>query len=162
MSEYLQEKGWYVIPSYDYAGLDHDKPPRLQGLRSAFPIPDLDTCRDGDRRWVEVKGKASARMFWKRNVYQHGIHNYDHYLEVQKQTGTPVWLAIVEYTDIETADERGEAGLLLVQTLERLGEPQHGTLHGKRASFWPRDAFFPLYRFPNLTAVLAGLADGAD
>lgn len=154
VSEFLQERGWYVIPSYDYAGLGHDKPPRLQGLRTAYPIPDLDTSRGGKRRWLEVKGKASARMYYKRGVYQHGIHNYDHYLSVQKETGTQVWLAVVEYTDIRTPDEFGEAGLLLVQSLDGLGKPQRGNLLGKPAAFWPRDAFTPLYRFPNLNAVI--------
>jgi hypothetical protein len=162
VSAFLQERDWFVIPSYDYAGLDHDKPPRLQGLRTAYPIPDLDTCRDGKRRWLEVKGKASARMFYKTGAYQHGIHNYEHYLSVQEQTGTPVWLAIVEYTDIHTGDELGEAGLLLVQSLDGLGEPQRGTLLGKPAAFWPRRSFLPLYRFTNLPNVMEEVLSRSD
>lgn len=154
VSAYLRERGWYVIPSYDYAGLDHDKPPRLQGLRNAYPIPDLDTCRDGCRVWLEVKGKASARMYYKTGKYQHGIHNYEHYLEVQEQTGSQVWLAIVEYADVHTWDELGVAGQMLVQSLDALGSPQQGRLLGKPASFWPRDAFRPHYRFTNLPAAL--------
>lgn len=154
VSDFLRGRGWFVIPSYDYAGLDHDKPPRLQGLRTAYPIPDLDTCRGGKRQWLEVKGKASARMYRNLGVYQHGVHNYDHYLEVQRETGTKVWLGIVEYTDIHTLDELGEAGLLLVQSLDKLGKPQRGSIFGKPAAFWPRDAFERLYRFTNLAAVM--------
>lgn len=160
VSEFLRERGWFVIPSYDYAGLDHDKPPRLQGLRTAYPIPDLDTCRDGQRHWVEVKGKASARMYRRLGVYQHGIHNYEHYLKVQGESGTKVWLAIVEYVDVHTWDELGVAGQMLVQSLDALGAPQRGTLLGKPAAFWPRDAFRPHYRFTNLPEVLDELAAG--
>lgn len=159
VSAFLQERGWFIIPSYDYAGLTHDKPPRLQGLRSAYPIPDLDVCRNGERRWIEVKAKTSARMFWKRRAFQHGVHNYDHYKEVQRQSGTPVWLAILELKTIDTDDERGQEGLLLVRTLDGLGEPQRGHLDGKPASFWPRDSFQRLYQFPNLTQTLQGRAD---
>lgn len=154
VAEYMQQRGWFVIPSYDYAGLDHDKPPRLQGLRTAYPVPDLDLAMDGKRRWLEVKAKASARMYRKLGVYQHGIHNYDHYLEVQKQTGTEVWLAIVEYTTVQTADEFGEEGLLLLQSLDRLGRPQEGSIFGRRTWFWPRDSFHRFYRFTNLAEVM--------
>src|SRR5690606_34450197 len=58
VAELLQSRGWYVIPSYDYSGEDGDKPPRLQGLREAFPVPDLAIARDGIRSWAGVKTKA--------------------------------------------------------------------------------------------------------
>lgn len=156
VSTWLQQRGWFVIPSYDYAGLTHDKPPRLQGIRQAFPIPDLDICRGGDRRWVEVKAKGSAAMYWKRGVYQHGVHNYEHYLRVEKETGSKTWLAVLELDDIDTPDKRGVAGQLLMQTFERLGEPQRGPLDGKPAAFWPRDSFLPAYRFTNIRTALEG------
>src|SRR5690606_40649353 len=60
VAELLQSRGWYVIPSYDYSGEDGDKPPRLQGAVDAFPLPDLDVARDGQRRWAEVKTKKRA------------------------------------------------------------------------------------------------------
>lgn len=153
VSSWLQERGWFIIPSYDYSGDERDKAPKLRGLRNAFPVPDLDVCRDGERCWVEVKTKTSARMFYKTGQYQHGVEHYADYLRVQKETGNRAWLAILETTTIHTDDEMGHAGVLLMQSFTNLGEPQRGTDRGKAMAYWPRNRFRHVYTFLDIDAL---------
>ena len=53
----LMNRGWFVVPSYDYSGEDGNKAPKMQGADLSLVIPDLDIARGGDRRWIEVKTK---------------------------------------------------------------------------------------------------------
>lgn len=145
VAQWLKERGWFVIPSYDYSGADGDKAPRLQGLKDGFAVPDLDVARNGCRRWVEVKSKGHANprrdSYWGRpNVPEHGIdyRNYLHYLEVKRQTGDEVWIAIYEE----------DAGILLGAEIDTLGEPRPGTCYGTKIANWPRERFRELTRFP--------------
>jgi hypothetical protein len=139
VATWLQEHGWHVIPSYDYAGEDGDKPPRLQGYRVGYPVPDLDTAKDGERRWVEVKSKSDL-IFWRKT--QKGQHGIDlpllqHYQTVQAITGTPVWLVIYEEW----------TGYLIGNTIDALGEPRIGTDRGKKIANWDRDKFRLIHKF---------------
>lgn len=149
---WLQERGWYVIPSYDYSGGNGDKAPRLQGIRDRFPVPDLDVARGGNRRWVEVKTKQSADWTRKTRQWEHGIEHYDDYVRVAEETGTEAWLAIFEL----------DSGALLVQSFATLGEPRRSTYLGKRMAFWPRAVFRQVHNFRAdelLIAANAGLDD---
>lgn len=94
----LQENGWFIIPSYAYTGPEGDKAPKMEGLRTYFVIPDLDACKLGTRRWIEVKTKSKADYTYKTRRLEHGIplRHYRHYLEVQRESGCPVWLFIYE------------------------------------------------------------------
>jgi hypothetical protein len=141
VSEWLKARGWYVIPSYDYSGNDRDKAPRLQGIADAFPVPDLDTGKAGERRWVEVKAKDSASFTHKTGRYEHGIEHYDDYVKVAEITGTSAWLAIVETTTVRESRSRwGERGRLWVQSFEKLGPPRRSGILGKRMAYWPVDS----------------------
>lgn len=135
---WLQERGWFVIPSYDYSGDDGNKAPRLQGLKAGHAVPDLDTARDGCRRWIEVKSKGRANprhdSYWGRpEVLEHGIDlgNYLDYLEVKRITGDEVWIAIYEEN----------TGCLLGAEIGTLGDPRVGKCNGKKIANWPRDRF---------------------
>lgn len=142
VAKWLMERGWYVIPSYDYAGEDGDKAPRLQGYRVGHPVPDLDCAKDGNRRWVEVKTKTTTIFWRKTQKHQHGIDMplLQHYRTVQAITGTPVWVAIYEEF----------SGCLLANTIDALGEPRVGrnNMDGKLLANWDRDKFLILHRFP--------------
>jgi len=148
VARWLQERGWYVIPSYDYAGDERDKAPRLQGLRRGHAVPDLDTACDGCRRWVEVKSKERANVWrspqpWGRpNTPEHGIDhvNYLDYLDVKRITGDEVWIAIYEE----------DAGQLLMAEIGTLGDPRVGTWLGKKIANWPRGRFRLLARHGDL------------
>jgi hypothetical protein len=134
-------RGWYVIPSYDYTGEGKAKAPKLQGIRDAFPVPDLDVCRFGLRRWVEVKTKEASDWTWKTSQYEHGIEHYDEYVRVAEETGTEAWLAIYETTSIQTRQRYGVAGQLLVNSFANLGPPRRSTFTRPMA-FWPRNRFW--------------------
>lgn len=143
MAKWLQRRGWYVIPSYDYSGADGKKPPRMLGNLVGYAIPDLDVARFGKRLWVEVKTKGNATLYRKTGTLEHGISHrlLNHYLTVQAITGTAVWLFVHE----EKAD------VLLVATLATLGAPRtyEGWKMGQGGmAFWPRDRFKPLGEWP--------------
>jgi hypothetical protein len=159
VSAWLQGRGWFVIPSYDYSGIGRDKAPKMRGIRNSFPVPDLDACRSGDRRWVEVKTKTSAAMYHKTGQYQHGIEHYVDYVRVQQETGNKAWLAVLETATIETADEKGEAGLLLMQSFVNLGEPQRGTVRGKAMANWPRGRFIRAFTFLDIDNAMRNYAE---
>jgi hypothetical protein len=45
VAQLLQKRGWFVIPSYDYASEDGNKAPKLQGQLGSHMIPDLDVSK---------------------------------------------------------------------------------------------------------------------
>jgi hypothetical protein len=135
VAEQLIERGWYVIPSYDYSGED-DHAPRMEGRAGCYILPDLDISKGGKRRWAEVKTKTEAAFFYKTSELVHGIpvRHLEHYRRVEAESGCEVWLFIYE---ISTA-------ALLYSKLSELGEGQRYT--GRKMSnggmvFWPRNTF---------------------
>jgi hypothetical protein len=141
VAAWLQERGWHVIPSYDYAGSDGEKAPKLQGFREGHPVPDLDVARGGVRKWVEVKSKSYSPFWGKGQCHVHGIDLplLQHYQTVEQITGTDCWIAIYEE----------DTGSLLCQSLSELGKPMStGTDgRGKRIAYWRRDSFLLLHAF---------------
>jgi len=97
VADALKERGWMIIPSYDYSGED-DHAPRMEGQVAAYILPDLDICRSGMRRWAEVKTKLAPTMGRISGKLEHGIplRHYQHYVAVERETGTEVWLFIYE------------------------------------------------------------------
>lgn len=94
----LRERGWHIVPSYDFSGSDGDKAPKMYGPRRSFVIPDLDASRDGLRIWVEVKTKSRAVLWRKSGELRHGVETrlIEHYRQVERITGCDVWLVICE------------------------------------------------------------------
>ena len=137
VAELLQSRGWFVIPSYDYSGEDGDKPPRLQGLREAFPVPDLDIARDGQRRWAEVKTKAAATYTRLTGRLEHGIpkRHYWAYKRVQEITGCEVWLFIYE-------EQTGDVLCARLDDLESVKREYNGQKMSRGGMvFFPRSTF---------------------
>jgi hypothetical protein len=140
VARWLQERGWHVIPSYDYAGSDGEKAPKLQGFHEGYPVPDLDVCRSGIRKWVEVKSKSYSPWWGIGGYHVHGVDFslFQHYQTVEILSGTECWIAIYE------EDTRQ----LLCQSLRRLGPPDSiGTVYGKRMANWNRRKFRYLHTF---------------
>lgn len=138
VAEWLKKRGCYIIPSYDYAGENGDKAPKLQGLWEGHPVPDLDCSRNGHRFWVEVKTKKEPVLWRRDNELRHGIELrlLEHYQTVQLISGCPCYLFIFEELSC----------CLLAETLGTLGEPRTGTDRGRKMAYWPRAAFRPLDR----------------
>ena len=139
VAAWLQERGWYVIPSYDYIGENGDKAPRMAGTAAEYPVPDLDISRAGERRWAEVKTKYAATLTRKTQTFDHGINSrhLDAYRKVQEITGDDCWIMIYEES----------TGRLIGQSLTVLGEPRRATSLGVPMAYWPRARFCQLHRF---------------
>ena len=134
---WFRQRGCFVIPSYDYSGEDGDKAPKMDDANLSLVIPDLDVAKAGTRWWVEVKTKWKADFYRKGRRLEHGIskRHYEHYLRVQRESGTPVWLCIYEERD----------GYLLGARLDDLG-PYGREYRGSKMGwdgmiFWPRERF---------------------
>jgi len=138
VAEWLKRRECYVIPSYDFAGEDGNKSPKLQGLWRGHPVPDLDVSRDGNRFWVEVKTKKEAVLWRKTNELRHGIERrlLEHYRTVEAISGCPCWLFVFEES----------TGALLAQKLSALGDGHHGSGTWPPMTYWPRAAFRELDR----------------
>jgi hypothetical protein len=158
VARWLQSRGWGVVPSYDYTGSNGDKAPRLMFETHGFSVPDLDACKDGARRWLEVKayhgpGENERLRSAGKDARVHAIikRHFNQYLEVERQTGTAVVLAILEL----------DSGVLLKADLARLSrlvmgcqcQPCEGRAEGrcrapiKNGVYWPRAAMFPWHQF---------------
>lgn len=143
VADLFRQWGYYVIPSYEYSGRDDDKAPKLTGSVRGYTLPDLDVSGNGRRFWVEVKLKTEPTWTRKLQRYEHGIplRHYQDYLEVERITGCPVYLAIVEEN----------TGLILIQRFRKLCESAR-IYDGVKMSrggmaFFPRDSFQILTRF---------------
>ena len=161
VSDWLKRRGWYVVPSYDYNG-DDNKAPRLAGLFSTFVVPDLDVSKDGTRLWVEVKRYCDSPVNRKLGERVHGIKErlYKEYLMVQRVSGTPAYLMVVE--DFE-------GGSVLCQRLDtmephacqcgscRSGQPYHCRAPIKASVYFRRSEFIEC----GTTAELVGGLEGA-
>jgi len=138
VAAFLQRRGWYVIPSYNFSGEDGNIAPRLFGLRDSFIVPDLDIAKGGLRIWVEVKTKSAATFTRLTGRLEHGIdkRHCDQYLKIQIITGDPVYLAIVE---LDTK------ALLLSSLTELMPSARINIMHQrgqeKQMVYWPRSAF---------------------
>lgn len=137
VADWLQARGWWIVPSYDYSGEDDNKAPKLQGLDEGLVIPDLDIARHGKRMWAEVKTKAAATFYRKLQRDEHGINRrlWCHYHRVQEITGTHVWVFVVEET----------TQMLLAESLDILDRDKREYDGGKMGRggmvFWPRSSF---------------------
>lgn len=136
IGDLLREGDWYVIPSYDYSGED-DKAPRLQGLKECLVIPDLDICKNGTRRWAEVKTKTKADWTHITQRLEHGfpLRHYQDYFKVQRETGTEVWLFIYE-------ESTGDVLYAKINDLDSIKRIYDGDKMDRGGTvFFPRDAF---------------------
>lgn len=151
VARWFQSHNWGVIPSYDYTGSNGEKAPRLMFEAASHVVPDLDLCRSGRRWWVEVKTYADAAENKRLGCKVHGIkqRHFDDYVSVERESGTPVAIAILELS----------TGLLLTGALDRLsgvsfGCQCRGCARGAqcrapigRLRYWRRSAMSAAHQF---------------
>ena len=133
VAQALKQDGWMIIPSYDYSGED-EHAPRMEGLKLQFILPDLDACKDGQRRWAEVKTKRIPTRGRISGKDEHGIplRHWTHYQAVERESGCPVWLYIFEESSREIIRAR----------LSTLGEGRHSRSQEMGDMiFWLREQF---------------------
>jgi hypothetical protein len=61
-------------------------------------IPDMDVCKSGNRVWAEVKTYFYAPFNRTLKAEVHGMQRrlYDQYVQVEQESGTPVYLFVLE------------------------------------------------------------------
>jgi hypothetical protein len=149
VSNWLQRRGWLVLPAYDYSGKGESKAPKLLGVTRQLVVPDLLACRGGKSRWFEVKYKTEASETYSRgNRLETGIdlRLWKHYCQVREESGVEVWIVFVHRKEAEV---RG----LEIEDLQR-----HGVRESPRFNYGKGGVFFPwdgLQRLATLTEVLA-------
>lgn len=142
---WLQSSGWYVIPSYDFAGEDGDKAPKMMGPLAGYVLPDLDVCRDGKRFWCEVKTKDEPTFTRITGQHEHGmsLRLFRQYKQVERHTGNKVFVFVYEE----------KSRWLLCRPLGEEKGPGVRIYNGERMGpggmiFWPRFSFREVHRFP--------------
>lgn len=122
VSEWLQARGWLILPVYDYSGLAENKAPKLLSKKLSLVTPDLLGARNGESRWVEVKWKSRADFTRMSQRMETGVDArlWNNYLLVQKETGIPVWIAFVHELENEIRAEHID----ILARSARHGDPQ--------------------------------------
>lgn len=134
--------GDWVVPTH---AIENGGAPMLIGLIRKHALPDFQVYRSGRGRWVEVKFKDHCDKYQKLQQWQHGIDlpSWHAYLEVEKQTGIPGQLDIIQYKPGFKADP---SPILLWQTFAELMmhaqivRNPHTTFRNG-AVYWPIGAF---------------------
>lgn len=118
--EIFMRLGCSIVPTYDYTSSTNQSP-RLYFMGGHVVIPDLDCGHPNGRFWAECKRYNTSP--WNRRIKcnTHGLKRrlYDNYLDVQRRTGTPVWLFILEHS---ITHEHGAVDTRDVALMARLDE----------------------------------------
>jgi hypothetical protein len=148
---YLKSRGAGVIPSYDFNGKDGSKAPRPMFETRGFVIPDLDVSKGSKRFWVEVKTYHGPTRNFIHNCQVHGIpgRNYEHYSSVEKETGTPVWICILELDSGDLLSARLSGLEVWPCTCARCRNSNPEACRGALTAgvYWPRDAMTKWHTF---------------
>lgn len=90
VSLWLQRRGWYVLPTYDYSGEDDNKAPKLEGQARSLVIPDLLAAQFSHGScWLEVKRKTKADYTYTTGRHETGIslRLWNDYKDVAHESG---------------------------------------------------------------------------
>lgn len=90
VSRWLQARGWYVLPTYDYSGEDDNKAPKMEGFKRSLVIPDLLAAQFAHGScWLEVKRKTKADYTYTTGRHETGIslRLWNDYKAVAHETG---------------------------------------------------------------------------
>jgi hypothetical protein len=94
VAEMLLDKGWPVIPLYQYE--TNDAAPSLFLAEKDLILPDLQVFgKENNLMWVEVKRKRQWVRY--RNNIETGLNkrHAEHYLEIEKKTDAPVYIFFI-------------------------------------------------------------------
>mgnify|MGYP001617754783 CR=1 FL=1 len=102
ITEWLRHEGSIVLPAYEKEGGDHKGPRLLLPDHKELIVPDLLVLNaDKSVQWFEAKHKTVFSWHRKTKKWVTGIDVkcYDHYLEVEKETGWGVWILFLHTQD---------------------------------------------------------------
>ncbi len=95
--------GYFVVPAH---AIEDGGAPMLIGLLRKYVLPDFLVAKGGIPRWLEVKYKDHCVKYQKTGFFRHGIDRakWDSYRKVEKITGIPGSIAIIQYRPGASAD----------------------------------------------------------
>ncbi len=105
----LRNLGAGVIASFKFSGENDNEAPAIEFHEKRIVLPDFDVSMRGKRFWLELKTYKGPQ--WNRS-YRCQVHGvpvrlFDQYCADEKETGTPVFLGVLEV----------DSGLLLVSSV---------------------------------------------
>lgn len=150
---FFQGLGHYVL---DIDAINNGGAPAIVGQVRRHVTPDLQISGGGNTWWVEVKYKDHCVKYQKTGTWRHGIDraNWYAYRQVERETGIPGLLAIVQH---RPGPEAAPEPMLLVASFSDLARGcQFGELNGDTPMvFWDVDRFqrhhLETGRVPDLT-----------
>jgi hypothetical protein len=99
------ERGYYVLPTYDFSGKDDNKAPKILSPESVADLvaPDLMVWGRGETRFLEVKYKTKADTYRKTNTLTTGINRrlWRHYRDVERLLKVPIWILFIHQQERE-------------------------------------------------------------
>ena len=112
-------------------------------------LPDFDAYRDGRSVFVESKAKTRSIVYSNKKQERHGIdeRNYLHYQEIERQSGKPCCIGIVELwrEDVARKDFLYWSGSLLFEKLSDLIDPRSEHPEVPAKVYWRRKQFRDLH-----------------
>ena len=122
--------------------------PLARGNNGHLILPDFDAYKDDRAVFVEAKAKTQSIVYRNKRQERHGINqlNYQHYGEVQRQSGKPCCIGIVELWRESTDDlSLYWSGALLFEKLVNLFDPRAENQETPPKVYWRRKQFVELH-----------------
>jgi hypothetical protein len=115
--------------------------PLQRGGSGPIILPDFEVSTNRFTVFVDSKAKRHPVYFRQGKEWRHGVNarHWDHYAAISEQHRQHCCLALFEAFQDE--HNRVWSGALLVQGLQKLGEPFHGFSTQADMVYWPRRRF---------------------
>ncbi len=117
------ERGYHILPAYDYSGLANNHAPRLTRGSDKLVMPDVLAFKAGAGLWFDPKLKTRADLYRKTDTWETGtpLRNYRDYERVAALTGLDVWLVFIhEREQIVKVSKVGSLPFSHIDTTERM------------------------------------------
>lgn len=129
--EINKRNGWFILPaSLSGAGMAA----MFDGEKKLI-LPDDFESKKGNSRWAEIKCKSRSTYSRNDKKWEHGLplRQWNHYMQVQKHSGIPGYLIIIELNPKPA---------FLINSLDNLSlKCRIQDMEGEKHIFLHRDAF---------------------
>lgn len=158
-SRTLAASGWHYI---SLTKICEGGAPLAHGPNGKLILPDFDAFKDGRAVFVEAKAKTQSIVYQNKKQERHGINqrNYEHYKQIERDTGKPCCIAVVElWRESKHDGSLSWSGSLLFEKLTELLDPRSEHPETPPKVYWRRDQWRDLQSYT--PTELFGLASGA-
>lgn len=137
----LAAAGWHYV---SLTKICEGGAPLARGKDTKLILPDFEAYQGGKNVFVEAKAKTTSIVYRKKKQERHGINerNYHHYTQIQRVSGKPCCIGLVELCRESTEDgSTSWSGSLLFEKLADLLPPSSEFEESPRKVYWPRKQF---------------------